>query len=97
MVSWIYAFKRGLYIWLWAILWGIIGGIIAIVISGGSILAIVINPSAFTSATSQIAAVGGIFLGVIVGALVAAIGNYAAIVKITLESVEETKKPAQKT
>ncbi len=66
--------------------------IIAIAISGGSILMIATNPSAYTNASSWTGAVAGIILGVIIGALIVAIGNYASIVKIVLESVEETKK-----
>ncbi len=82
MVSWGYAFKRGAIIWLWTILWGIIGGIIALAISGGSILAYLSNPSAGLASS----AVLGVFLGVVIGSLIALIGGYAAIVKIILDS-----------
>jgi hypothetical protein len=87
MVSWGYAFRRGLVIWLWTILWGIIGAVIAIAISGGSILALITNPTGGIAAGATV----GIFAGIIIGALVSAIGNYAAIVKIILESEQ---KPA---
>jgi len=82
MVSWGYAFKRGLIIWLWTILWGIIGGIVAIVISGGSLFAYLSNPSEGLAA----GAVLGVMAGVIIGALIALIGGYAAVVKIILDS-----------
>jgi len=82
MVSWGYAFKRGLIIWLWTILWGIVGGIVALVISGGSLLAYLSNPSGGLAA----GAVLGVVAGVIIGVLIALIGGYAAVVKIILDS-----------
>ncbi len=85
MVSWSYAFRRGLIIWLWTILWAIVGGVIAIAISGGSILALISNPTGGVAA----GAVAGIFAGVIIGALVSSIGNYATVVKIILESEQK--------
>lgn len=90
MVSWGYAFKRGLIIWLWTILWGIVGGIIALIISGGSLFAIVANPSDSSTWTG---AMIGVFAGVLIGSLIAAIGSFATIVKIVLESAEEKQKP----
>ncbi len=82
MTSWTYAFRRGLIIWLWTILWDIIGGIIALVISGGSILALITNPTGSIAAGAS----AGIIIGIIIGFLVASIGSYATIVKIVLES-----------
>jgi len=82
MVSWGYAFKRGAVIWLWTILWGIIGGIVALLISGGSLLTYLSNPSAGLAA----GAVLGVFAGVLIGVLIALIGGYAAIVKVILDS-----------
>jgi hypothetical protein len=90
MVSWGYAFKRGLIIWLWTILWGIVGGIIALIISGGSLIAVVSNPSDSSTWTGAMA---GVFAGGIIGSLIAAIGGFATIVKIVLESADETRKP----
>jgi hypothetical protein len=66
------------------------GGIIALIVSGGSLIAVVSNPS--DSSTWPEAAVG-LFAGIIVGSLIAAIGGFATIVKIVLESAEETRKP----
>ena len=76
-------------------MWGIVGGVIALIISGGSLLALFSNISSSYSYGSSYPdlAIGsfiGIFAGMIIGSLVAAIGNYATIVKIVLESVEET-------
>jgi len=82
MVSWMYAFKRGLIIWLWTIVWGIIGGIVAIAVSGGSLIAYLSNPSGGLAA----GAVLGIVAGIIIGVLISLIGGYAAIVKIILDS-----------
>ena len=89
MVSWGFAFKKGFFIFLWTILWGILGGVIALVISGGSILALFMNPYAYTSTSSWIAAMLGIMAGMLIGILISTIGNYATIVKITLESIPE--------
>jgi hypothetical protein len=82
MVSWAYAFRRGLIIWLWTIIWGIIGGVVALVISGGSLFAYLSNPSGGLAA----GAVLGMVAGAIIGVLIALIGGYAAIVKIILDS-----------
>jgi hypothetical protein len=82
MVSWGYAFKRGAVMWLWSIVWDIVGGIVALVISGGSLLAYLSNPSAGLAA----GAVLGIFAGVVICGLIARIGGYAAIVKTILDS-----------
>ncbi len=87
MVSWGFAFRRGIVIWLWTILWGIIGAVIAIAISGGSVFALILNPTGGVAA----GAVVGIFVGIFVGALISSIGNYATLVKVILESEEERK------
>jgi len=82
MVSWGYAFQRGLIIWLWTILWDIVGIIVAFVISGGSVFALFLNPSEGLTG----GAVLGVIAGAIIGSLIAAIGSYATIVKIILDS-----------
>ena len=97
MITWSYAFKKGFIIFLWSIVWGIVGAVIALIISGGSLLAMIasIGSSSSYYGYEPAAAIGsiiGIFAGMIIGSLVAGIGNYATIVKIVLESVEETKK-----
>ncbi len=76
-------------IWLWTIVWGIVGTVIAMVISGGSILVLITNP-----ANPPAGAIVGIVAGIIIGALVSAIGNYATMVKVILESVEKQKPTA---
>jgi len=94
MVSWAYAFKRGLIIFLWSIVWGIVAGAVMLVVGGGAFFAILANP------TNSSAWAGGLTLfivGAIIGGLISAIGNYATIVKVTLESIEETKRPPQQT
>jgi hypothetical protein len=88
LVSWAYAFRRGLSILLWTIVWGIVGGIIAFIISGGTLFVFFVNP-----AESPLGAATVVFAAIIIGTLIASIGNYAAIVKIVLESVEEQKSP----
>ncbi len=86
MVSWGYAFSRGLVIWLWTIVWGIVGVVIAMIISGGSILILITNP-----ANPPAGAIVGIVAGIIIGALISSIGNYATMVKVILESAEKQK------
>ncbi len=86
MVSWGYAFRRGAVIWLWTIVWGIVGFVISMVISGGSILVLITNPT-----SPPAGAIVGIFAGIIIGILVSSIGNYATMVKIILESAERQK------
>jgi hypothetical protein len=89
MVSWGYAFKRGLIIWLWTILWGIVGGIVALAISGGSLFAYISNPSETMGAGTVL----GIIAGIIIGSLIALIGGYAAMVKIILDSKPSSPPP----
>jgi hypothetical protein len=76
--------------------WGIVGGVIALIISGGSLLALFSSIGSsysynYSSPSLAIGSIIGIFAGMIIGSLVAAIGNYATIVKIVLESVKETE------
>lgn len=90
MVSWGFAFKKGLIIFLWSILWGIAGAIIGGIISGGAFFAVL--PAMMGGDVSAIGGVLlGIFAGAIVGGLVSSIGVFATIVKITLESVKEAQ------
>lgn len=90
MVSWGFAFKKGLIIFLWNILWAIVGGVIGLIISGGSLFAAM--PALMSGDTSVVeGAMIGIFAGMIIGSLIASIGVYATIVKITLESVKEAE------
>jgi len=82
LVSWGFAFRKGLVIWLWTILWGILGGIIAIVVSGGALVAALIAGTAEAFFGAFLA----IMAGSIFGMLVVSIGTYASIVKIVTES-----------
>ena len=66
MVSWGFAFKKGLIIFLWGILWAIVGGVIGLVISGGSLFAAM--PALMSGDTTAIGgAMVGIFAGMIIG------------------------------
>jgi hypothetical protein len=93
MVSWGFAFKKGLIIFLWTIVWGIIGSVIGFVLGGTALFAIMTNPPAD---------VGGLLMAMIgimgafgVGSLITIILAYATIVKITMEStLEEARKPS---
>ena len=91
MVSWSFAFRKGAVVFLWSIVWGIIGGIVAIAISGGAIFSMFSNPSFYSNPSSIMGAVAGIFVGALLGGLIAAIGSYATIIKVTLESLEERR------
>lgn len=77
-------------------MWSIVGGVVALIISGGSLLALISSISSsysygYSYPGVAIGSIIGIFAGMIIGSLVAAIGNYATIVKIVLESVKETE------
>lgn len=92
MVSWGYAFKRGFVIWLWSIAWGIVGiivgGVVAFIFSGGFLLDVISNPSAYTTLEAWLGATIWMFVAVLIGVLIATVGNYATIVKKVLDSVE---------
>ena len=101
MVLWSYAFRKGFMIFLWSIVWTIVGIVVALIISGGSLFTLFASfgafssyPYGYASPSLALGSIIGIFAGIIIGSLVAGIGNYATIVKIVLESVEETRKPS---
>lgn len=101
MVSWQYAFSKGVVMWLWSLVWGIIGGVVALIISGGSILAlmpnITYNSTGYAPGAISMMALGPIMAGVFIGTLIASIGGYATVVKIVLESAQELESPRQPT
>ena len=82
MVSWNFAFKKGLVIFCWSILWGIIGGIVALIAISGLFSVALTDPATIASgiyATS-------LFLIVFITVLISSIGIYATIVKVTVET-----------
>ena len=83
MVSWGFAFGRALVIWLWCIVWTIVGITIAVLVTGGSLLSIIANPSGFLANPSP--ALVGIILGIVIGQLVTTLGILATIVKISVD------------
>jgi hypothetical protein len=92
MVSWGFAFRKGLVIWLWSILWGIVGGIIGAFISGGSLFTFALDPMAYQDPSAMAGMFLGMMAGVFIGALIAAIGMFASVVKIVVEATEEAKR-----
>jgi len=69
MVSWGFAFRKGLAIFLWSILWAIVGGVIGLVISDGSLFAAM--PALMNGDVSAVGgAMVGIFAGMIIGSLI---------------------------
>ncbi len=78
MVSWGYTFKRRLIILLWTTVWCCIGGSFAFIIIRGSLLDYLLNPSRGLDAS----AVLGVIAGIVIGALMALLGGFEAIVKI---------------
>lgn len=92
MVSWGFAIKKGVIVFLWTIVWGIVGAVIGMVLGGAAIFGIISNPPADTSGLLMaLIAIMGAFS---IGSLVTIILSYATIVKITMEStLEEARKP----
>ena len=89
MVSWMFAFKKGLKIFLWSIVWAVVGGIVGCIAGGGALFTAL--PAMRSGDPSvMIGAIIGILAGGIAGGLITSIGIYATIVKITLESVKES-------
>jgi len=83
MVSWGFAFGRALVIWLWCIVWTIVGIMIAVIVTGGSLLSILVNPSGFLANPGP--ALVGIVLGIVIGELVTTLGILATIVKVSVD------------
>src|SRR6266568_1120672 len=89
MVSWGVAFGKGLRIFLWSIAWGVVGGLVALAITWG----ILTNPSSI--ATNPEAFILVLFLAIVVSTLVASIGIFASIFKVTVEgTIELTGGPS---
>ena len=83
MVGWGFAFGRGFVVLLWSIVWAIVAGIIAIVVTGGTFSSIVSNPTGFAS--NPTAYLGSFILGIFLSVLIAVVGLYASIVKVTVD------------
>ena len=83
MVGWGFAFGRGFVVFLWSIVWAIVGGIIAVLVSGGTLVALVSNPTAAIS--NPLALIGSFFLGIFLAVFVSVIGLYATIVKVAVD------------
>ncbi len=91
MVSWGFAFRKGLVIFLWSIVWAIIGVVISSVIAGVAVLNILSN----RTAANAFASLGIIIAGFIVGYLIYSIGVYATIVKVTMEGMAQQATMAE--
>ena len=83
MVGWGFAFGRGVIVFLWSIVWAIVGGIIAVIVSGGTLAAIISNPSA--AASNPLALIGSFFLGIFLAVFISIVGLYATIVKVAVD------------
>jgi len=83
MVGWGFAFGRGIVIFLWSIVWAIVAGIIAVLITGGTLAGVISDPAAVASNPTGFLA--AFFLGIFLGVLIATIGLYASIVKVTVD------------
>src|SRR6266480_2646875 len=70
MVGWGFAFGRGVVIFLWTIVWAIVAGIIAVLITGGTLAAVIRDPTAVAANPIGILAAFslGIFLAVFIAA-----------------------------
>src|SRR5207249_9793649 len=85
MVGWGFAFGRGIIIFLWSIVWAIVAGIIAILITGGTLAGVISNPA--TVASTPMAFLAAFFIGIFLSVLIATIGLYASIAKVTVDGV----------
>ncbi len=87
MVSWGYALGRGLDAFGLVIIWQLLGFLIATGVSGGALFSILQNPpgAGTTFAQSLVA----IVVGYLIGGIIASIGSYATLIKISVESAQE--------
>ena len=83
MVGWGFAFGRGIIIFLWSIVWAIVAGIVAVLITGGTLAGVISNPA--TVASNPMAFLAAFFIGIFLSVLIATIGLYASIVKVTVD------------
>jgi hypothetical protein len=94
MVGWGFAFGRGFVVLLWSIVWAIVGGIIAVVITGGTLAAVIRDPTAVAANPTGI--LGGFFLGIFLSVFIAIIGLYASIVKVAVDgALSQLEKSGQ--
>src|SRR5213080_2201166 len=82
MVGWGFAFGRGVVIFLWTIVWAIVAGIIAVLITGGTLAAVIRDPTAV--AANPIGFLAAFSLGIFIAVFIATIGVYASIVKVSV-------------
>src|SRR2546426_12621203 len=83
MVGWGFAFGRGVVIFLWTIVWAIVAGITAVLITGGTLAAVIRDPTAVASNSIGIPA--AFSLGIFLAVFIATIGVYTSIVKVTVD------------
>src|SRR5437867_5985396 len=83
MVGLGFALCRGVVIFLWSIVWAIVAGIVAVLITGGTLAGVVSNPAAVAS--NPAAFLAAFFVGIFLSVLIATIGLYASIVKVTVD------------
>src|SRR5256884_2802617 len=83
MVGLGFAFGRGIVIFLWSVVWAIVAGIVAVLITGGTLAGVVSNPAAVAS--NPAAFLAAFFVGIFLSVLIATIGLYASIVKVSVD------------
>src|SRR5438046_9405345 len=88
MVGWGFAFGRGITIFLWSIVWAIVAGIVAVLITGGTLAGVISNPAAVAS--NPAAFLAAFFVGIFLSILIATVGLYDSIVKVTVEGAIST-------
>ena len=94
MVGWGFAFGRGFVVLLWSIVWAIVGGIIAVMITGGTLAAVIRDPTAVAANPAGI--LGGFLLGIFLSVFIAIIGLYASIVKVAVDgALSQLEKSGQ--
>jgi hypothetical protein len=83
MVGWGFAFGRGVVVFLWTIIWAIVAGIIAVLITGGTLAAVIRDPAAV--AANPTGFLAAFSLGIFLAVFIATIGVYASIVKVSVD------------
>ncbi|MFQ5951718.1 MAG: hypothetical protein ACE5KH_06515 [Candidatus Geothermarchaeales archaeon] len=88
MVSWGRAFWKGFVILLWTMVWAIVGGIVMALSMGAAIFGVLADPTYFFLSSPGLLAGAGL-IGFIIGTIIVALGSYAAIVKVTVDTARE--------
>ena len=83
MVNWRDALSGGVEVFLYVLAWQFLGFLIADAISGGFLHGLILNPIGTGSITGE--SIRSLIIGLWIGGVVASIGAYASIIKVSIE------------